>query len=71
MDRVTAPVPDATGQFLASGHTSLMHGWVPITVQAVTAIVLALAVGWRSRRWRTVCLPLAVAIGAATAYGTH
>ena len=31
MDRVTASASDATGQFLASGHTSLMHGWVPTT----------------------------------------
>ena len=29
MDRVTAPAPDATGQLLASSHTSLMHGWMP------------------------------------------
>src|SRR6201999_3351695 len=71
MDRVTAPAPDATGQFLASSHTSLMHGWVPTTVQVVTAIALALAVGWRSRRWRMVCLPLAAVIGGAAAYGTH
>jgi S-formylglutathione hydrolase FrmB len=71
MDRVTAPPPDATGQLLASSHTSLMHGWVPITVQVVAAIVLAFAVGWRSRRWRTVCLPLAAVIGGAVAYGTH
>jgi S-formylglutathione hydrolase FrmB len=71
MDRVTAPAPDATGQLLASSHTSLMHGWVPITVQVVTAVVLVLAVGWRSRRWRTVWLPLAAVIGGAAAYGTH
>jgi S-formylglutathione hydrolase FrmB len=71
MDRVTAPAPDATVQLLATGHTSLMHGWVPISVQVVTAVALALAVGWRSRRWRLVCLPLAAAIGGALAYGTH
>ena len=71
MDPVTAPAPDATGQLLASSHTSLMNGWVPITVQVVTAVVLALAVGWRSRRWRTVCLPLTAVIGGAAAYGTH
>ena len=68
MDRVTAPTPDAMAQLLASSHTSLMHGWVPITVQVVTGIVLALAVGWRSRRWRMVCLP-AAAVGGTVAYG--
>ncbi|OBH90937.1 hypothetical protein A5679_24195 [Mycobacterium scrofulaceum] len=48
-----------------------MHGWVPITVQVVTAVVLTLGVGWRSRRWRTVWLPAAALAGAAAAYLTH
>ena len=29
-----------------------MHGWVPITVQVIAAIVLVAAIGWRNRRWR-------------------
>ncbi|OBG63691.1 hypothetical protein A5702_22050 [Mycobacterium sp. E3339] len=48
-----------------------MHGWLPTTIQVVTAVVLALAVGWRSRRWRTVWLPGAALTGAAAAYLTH
>ncbi|OBA60991.1 hypothetical protein A5647_12595 [Mycobacterium sp. 1100029.7] len=48
-----------------------MHGWVPVTVQVITAVVLTLAVGWRSRRWRVVWVPLAAAIGGAVAYATH
>ncbi|OBG27205.1 hypothetical protein A5764_00510 [Mycobacterium sp. 852002-51057_SCH5723018] len=48
-----------------------MHGWVPVTAQALAGAVLALAVGWRSRRWRTICLPAAAALGAASAYLTH
>ncbi|OBF05707.1 hypothetical protein A5730_16115 [Mycobacterium sp. ACS4054] len=48
-----------------------MHGWLPTTIQVVTALVLALAVGWRSRRWRTVWLPGAALTGAAAAYLTH
>ncbi|OBH98065.1 hypothetical protein A5678_23265 [Mycobacterium sp. E2733] len=48
-----------------------MHGWVPTTIQVVTAIVLTLAVGWRSRRWRAVWLPAAALAGAAVAYLTH
>jgi S-formylglutathione hydrolase FrmB len=47
-----------------------MHGWVPITVQVVTAIVLVLAVGWRSRHWRLRWLPVATA-GAATVGWAH
>jgi S-formylglutathione hydrolase FrmB len=48
-----------------------MHGWVPIGLQALTAIVLALAVGWRSRRWRAVWLPVALAVGGVAAYAAH
>lgn len=55
-------------QPLASAHTSLMYGWLPITVQLATATVLVLAIGSRFRRWRR--LPAAVAVGGATACGT-
>jgi S-formylglutathione hydrolase FrmB len=48
-----------------------MHGWVPIGLQVVTATVLGLAVGWRSRRWRAVWLPVALAVGGAVAYAAH
>ncbi|OCB26284.1 hypothetical protein A5674_01605 [Mycobacterium malmoense] len=48
-----------------------MHGWLPTTIQVVAVVVLALAVGWRSRRWRTVWLPGAALAGAAAAYLTH
>lgn len=71
MNHVTASTTVATAQLLASSHTSLMHGWVPTTIQAVAAIALTLAVGWRSRRWRTIWLPAAALVGGAMAYGTH
>ncbi|OCB62286.1 hypothetical protein A9X02_05530 [Mycobacterium malmoense] len=48
-----------------------MHGWLPTTIQLVAAVVLTLAVGWRSRRWRTVWLPAAALAGASAAYLTH
>src|SRR3981081_3621214 len=48
-------------------HVSLMHGWVPTVVQIVTAAVLMLAVGWRTRRWRLVTLPLLALFGASLA----
>lgn len=71
MNRVMGSTSDAMPQVLASAHTSLMHGWVPTTVQVVTAIALALAVGWRSRRWRTLWLPVAALLGGAGAYGAR
>ncbi|ORA71586.1 hypothetical protein BST25_16615 [Mycobacterium heidelbergense] len=48
-----------------------MHGWVPATTQVVAAVVLTLAIGWRSRRWRTIWLPVAGMVGGAGAYLTH
>ncbi|ORV65335.1 hypothetical protein AWC03_02455 [Mycobacterium europaeum] len=48
-----------------------MHGWLPTTIQVVTAVVLTLAVGWRTRRWRTVWLPAAALAGAVVAYLAH
>jgi S-formylglutathione hydrolase FrmB len=52
-------------------HLSLMHGWLPLTVQALTVVLLLAAIGWRNRRWRLVWLPIAVCLGVAlsvTAY---
>ncbi|WP_280828086.1 alpha/beta hydrolase-fold protein [Mycobacterium sp. OTB74] len=46
---------------------SLLYGWLPITIQAVAAIVLLLAIGWRGRRWRFLWLPVAVIIGVIAA----
>ena len=48
-----------------------MHGWLPLTIQAVTVIVLLAAIGWRTRRWRLLWLPLAVVVGAATAAASY
>lgn len=42
---------------------SLLHGVVPLATQAAAAVTLALAIGWRTRRWRRVLLPLSVVIG--------
>jgi len=56
---------------LAGGYTSLMHGWIPVTIQIATVVVLTTAVGWRSRRWRVVWLPLAGVVGVCTAFLTH
>jgi S-formylglutathione hydrolase FrmB len=46
-------------------HLSLMHGWLPVTVQIIAGVVLIAAVGWRNRRWRLVWLPWAALVGVA------
>ncbi len=53
------------------GHLSLMHGGIPLTVQILAVLVLALAVGRRTRRWRLVWLPVCAAAGLALASATH
>ncbi|MCV7011112.1 alpha/beta hydrolase [Mycolicibacterium madagascariense] len=47
-----------------------MHGWLPWTVQIVTAVVLVVAIGWRTRRWRLLWLPIALLAGGALAAGS-
>jgi S-formylglutathione hydrolase FrmB len=53
------------------GRMSLMHGWIPLAVQVLTVIVLVCAVGWRSRRWRLLLLPIALILGGALATWAH
>nr|WP_081282527.1 alpha/beta hydrolase-fold protein [Mycobacterium asiaticum] len=48
-----------------------MHGWVPITVQVVSAAALTLAVGRRSRNWLLRRLPVAMLAGIAAACATR
>ncbi|MGY4651418.1 S-formylglutathione hydrolase FrmB [Mycobacterium sp. URHB0021] len=52
-------------------HLSLMHGWIPLTVQIVAGIALVAAIGWRSRRWRLVWLPWAALVGVALAVAAY
>jgi len=71
MDDVTGSTTSLAFPLLTEHHTSLMHGWVPVTVQAVTGTVLLLAIGWRSRRWRLLWLPVAAAVGTTMAAWAH
>ena len=48
-------------------HLSLMHGWIPTTVQVIAVVALIAAIGWRTRRWRLVWVPWAVLVGVALA----
>ena len=52
-------------------HISLMHGWVPVTMQLLALVALVLAIGWRNRQWRLVGLPLAALLGAGAIAATH
>lgn len=50
------------------GHgISLLGGWFPLTVEIVTVVVLIAAIGWRTKRWRLVWIPVSAALGVLTA----
>jgi S-formylglutathione hydrolase FrmB len=53
------------------GGLSLLHGWLPPTIWAVATVALVVAIGWRSRRWRLIWLPIAVGVGLILAAWTH
>jgi S-formylglutathione hydrolase FrmB len=48
-----------------------MHGWIPITIQVVATLILLLAIGWRSRRWRLLWVPVAAVIGVGITLAVH
>ncbi len=50
---------------------SLLRGWLPGTIEAVSATALLAAIGWRSRRWRLLWMPLALVVGIAAAGWAH
>lgn len=57
----------------ASGQQqlSLLHGWLPVALQIVAALVLILAISWRSRRWLVLWLPAGAVAGGLVAIGVH
>ncbi len=48
-----------------------MHGWLPLTIQAITVLLLIAAIGWRTRRWRRVWLPVAILTGLGLVAISH
>jgi S-formylglutathione hydrolase FrmB len=52
-------------------HISLMHGWLPLAAQILAGVLLVLAIGWRTRRWRLLTLPAAVVFGLAMVWLVH
>jgi S-formylglutathione hydrolase FrmB len=48
-----------------------MHGWLPLSIQILTVMMVVAAIGWRTRRWRVLWLPVAAAVGVALAAGVH
>jgi hypothetical protein len=60
------PLPDPN--FSRYGHgVSLLGGWLPVSIQVVTVVLLVVAIGWRSRRWRRMWLPVSAGTGVIVA----
>ncbi|WP_373686205.1 alpha/beta hydrolase [Nocardia gamkensis] len=62
------PATPAPNQQHAFHHgISLLHGWLPPTVELLAGVVLLIAVARRTRRWWVLRLPACVAVGVAAA----
>ncbi|MCV7230596.1 alpha/beta hydrolase-fold protein [Mycolicibacterium komossense] len=65
------PLPTPVPQLLTKPNfhhgVSLLGGWLPITIEIVTVIALLAVIGWRTRRWRALWIPLSVGLGVVGA----
>lgn len=52
---------------MTAQQVSLLHGWVPIALQVITAVTLLVAIGWRTGRWRLLWVPAFLVFGVAVA----
>jgi len=64
------PLPDYDFSNYGKG-ISLLGGWLPLTIDIVTVVILIVAIGWRTRRWRLVWIPVSVAVGVVVALGAR
>ncbi|MFR9769522.1 alpha/beta hydrolase [Nocardia sp. SC052] len=64
------PASPASNQQHTFHHgISLLHGWLPVTVALLAAVVVLLAVARRGRQWWLIQLPVCVALGVAGSLG--
>ena len=49
--------------------TSLLHGWLPLTIEIVAIVLLLIAIVRLTRRWWLIRIPIAVVLGVAGALG--
>ena len=45
----------------------MLGGWLPVVIDVVAVVVVLAAIGWRTRRWRLLWVPVCVAVGVAGA----
>src|SRR5690348_11966445 len=64
------PLPDVDFSKYAHG-VSLLDGWLPLTIEIIAVVALVSAIGWRTRRWRLVWVPVTAAVGILAALGAR
>jgi S-formylglutathione hydrolase FrmB len=50
---------------------SLLGGWLPTVVQVAAALTVIAVIGWRTRRWRLLWVPVSAAVGVIAALVTR
>lgn len=60
------PLPDPNFNRFGRG-ISLLDGWLPLIIEVIAVVVLIVAIGWRTRRWRLLWIPVAAAFGVVVA----
>ena len=60
------PLPDPDFTKFGRG-ISLLGGWLPLGIEIVAVVVLVAAIGWRTRRWRFVWVPVGAGVGVVVA----
>jgi S-formylglutathione hydrolase FrmB len=48
-------------------NTALIGGWLPLLIDVLAAVILVVAIGWRSTRWRQLWVPAAALTGIGLA----
>lgn len=46
---------------------SLLHGWLPLTIELAVVAVVLIVIGWRTKRWRLLWVPAAVVVAVLVA----
>ncbi len=54
-------------EYQAHHGLSVLGGWLPVVIDVVAVVVLCAAIGWRTRRWRLLWVPLCAVIGVGGA----
>ncbi|GAB2651284.1 alpha/beta hydrolase-fold protein [Prescottella soli] len=68
---LAAPAPPAGGYHSGSSGISLLGGWLPLTIEIVTVVVLIAVLVRSSRRWWMLWVPVTAAFGVAVAAIAH